>query len=121
MPAKSKKLTKKEKEARAATRKRNATAKKRCEQACSNLKSGKFTKATFVSASGKKKQTVHAPKAPASQKPASKKSASKKSASKKSTVSKNPWLKHVAKYRDKHPKLSYKECLQKAMKTYKKK
>lgn len=31
------------------------------------------------------------------------------------------WMVHVGKYRDKHPKLSYKECLINAAKTYKKK
>jgi hypothetical protein len=32
----------------------------------------------------------------------------------------NSWLEHVKKYRQKHPNLSYKECLQKAKTTYKK-
>lgn len=31
------------------------------------------------------------------------------------------WMLHVRKYREKHPKLSYKECLVNAAKTYKKK
>ena len=30
----------------------------------------------------------------------------------------NPWLEHVKKFREKHPKLSYKEVLQEAKKTY---
>jgi hypothetical protein len=33
----------------------------------------------------------------------------------------NPWLDYVNKVRAKNPKLSYKECLMKAKKTYKKK
>ena len=32
----------------------------------------------------------------------------------------NPWMKHVAKYRAKHPNMSYKQCLQNAKKSYKK-
>ena len=32
----------------------------------------------------------------------------------------NPWLKHVANFRSKHPHLSYKLCLSGAKKTYKK-
>jgi len=31
------------------------------------------------------------------------------------------WMVHVKNYREKHPKLSYKECLINASKTYKKK
>ncbi len=33
----------------------------------------------------------------------------------------NPWMVHVNKFRQKHPKLSYKEVLQEAKKTYTKK
>ena len=36
-------------------------------------------------------------------------------------MNKNPWLSHVKKYHKKHPKLTYKECLQKAKRTYKSK
>jgi hypothetical protein len=35
-------------------------------------------------------------------------------------AAKNPWLAHVARYRAKHPGMSYKECLKAAKKTYKK-
>ena len=33
----------------------------------------------------------------------------------------NQWLQHLLAYRKKHPKLSLKECMQKAKLTYKKK
>ena len=32
----------------------------------------------------------------------------------------NPWLKHVKQFKKRYPNLSYKECLTKASKTYKK-
>jgi len=34
-------------------------------------------------------------------------------------MTKNPWLDHVAKYREKHPDKSYKDCLHEAKETYK--
>ena len=35
-------------------------------------------------------------------------------------MSDNAWIQYVKLYREKHPKLSYKECLQEASKSYKK-
>jgi len=43
------------------------------------------------------------------------------SKSKNDTKKVNTWLVHVSKFREKHPKLSYKEVLQEEKKTYKKK
>jgi hypothetical protein len=39
---------------------------------------------------------------------------------KKKTTSTNPWMKHVAAYRKKHPEMTYKDCLRNCAKTYKK-
>lgn len=36
------------------------------------------------------------------------------------SLSVNPWIAHVSRYREKHPKLSYKEALQSASKSYRK-
>jgi hypothetical protein len=60
-------------------------------------------------------------KSPKKAKKVAKKSPAKKVKSpKKSSVKKNPWMTHLASFRKSHPKLSGKEVMSQAKKTYKK-